>query len=128
MVIGTIINIGLDPLLIFGLAGFPQLGFKGAAVATVIARSLSVFVSLGLLHYREKMVSFDLPHLKEVWQSWKALLYVGLPIALSMSIAPLSMGFITALISFYGNEAVAAFGVVSRIENFCICYYNCFKW
>ena len=52
MVISTIINIILDPLLIFGLWGFPRLGLEGAAIATVIARAAAVIFSLLILHFK----------------------------------------------------------------------------
>ena len=49
------VNIILDPLLIFGLGPFPELGLKGAAIATVFARALSLFIGLYVLHFRNKL-------------------------------------------------------------------------
>ncbi len=118
MVIGVTVNLVLDPLLIFGIGPFPRWEMAGAAAATVIARAVVLFVSLYVLYYREKMVSFITPSLKEAVESWKKILYIGVPAAGTNLVIPLSLGIITRLISSYGKEAVAGFGAASRIEAF----------
>ena len=55
MITAAGLNCVLDPLLIFGLAGFPQMGLRGAAVATVLSRALTLPVSLSILHFRDRM-------------------------------------------------------------------------
>ena len=110
-------NILLDPLLIFGLWGFPELGLAGAAWATVISRGVTLVASLLVLKFKEKMLSSHFPDLEETLMCWRDILYVGLPAAGSNMITPISIGIITSMLAVYGSLAVAAFGVASRIES-----------
>ena len=116
--VAAFVNIALDPILIFGLGGFPRLEIQGAALATLIARATTMAASLIFLHFREKMLLLALPNAKEVWQSWKSILHVGIPAAATYTIIPVSIGFITSLIAVYGDEAIAGFGIASRVEGF----------
>jgi len=111
-------NIILDPLLIFGMAGFPELGLVGAALATVIARALTLVASLLVLQFKEHMLSPHLPDLEETLWCWRDVLSVGLPAAGSNMITPISIGVITSLLATHGPLAVAGFGVASRVESF----------
>ncbi|NOY77197.1 MAG: MATE family efflux transporter [Calditrichaeota bacterium] len=118
MVSAVLVNIILDPLLIFGYGPFPRLELAGAALATVISRGLTMVLSLWILYRREKMLTFAVPRVKEVVQSWGKILYIGLPAAATNLITPISMGVITRLVADYGAPAVAGFGVGSRIQMF----------
>ncbi|GAH17157.1 unnamed protein product, partial [marine sediment metagenome] len=120
MVVAIVINLTLDPMLIFGIKPFPRLELAGAALATVIARAVTLVVSLLVLTCREKMLTFKVPKPKDVFNSWKQILYVGLPAAGTNMIIPVSIGIITRLVSSYGSESVAGFGVASRIEHFAL--------
>ncbi len=111
-------NILLDPLLIFGLWGFPELGLTGAAWATVIARAMTLVASLLVLKFKEQMLSSHFPDLEETLWCWRDILYVGLPAAGSSMITPISIGIITSLLAVHGSVAVAGFGVASRVESF----------
>ena len=66
------------------------------------------------------MISFRLPPVKSVLDSWKRILFIGLPNAGTRMAAPLAAGFVTRLVASYGKEAVAGFGVASRIEFFAL--------
>ena len=116
MVFAVLINAVLDPLLIFGWGNIPALGLRGAALATAISRGFTLLVSLYILRYREKLLTFHIPPRQVLFGCWKAILYIGLPTGLSRMIAPMAVGVITALMAQYGADAVAAFGVGSRIE------------
>lgn len=118
MACSAAINIVLDPILIFGLWGIPRMGIAGAALATVIARSASMILSLIILYFREKMLDFHLPSLGCLWESWKQILYIGLPTAGSNILIPLSLGVITRIVSQFGPKAVAGLGTGARIEAF----------
>jgi putative MATE family efflux protein len=117
MMVAAGINLALDPLLIFGLGVFPGLGLTGAALATVIARAMTLLASLWVLVRRERMVVWSRPRFKEVLTSWKQVLYIGLPAAGTNVLVPISAGIITGMVAAYGPEAVAALGVGSRIES-----------
>jgi len=116
MAIAAAVNLILDPLLIFGLAGFPRLELQGAALATIAARTTSIFAGYWALHYKNQMLSFELPKLPAVIRSWGDVLHVGLPAAGTNIIIPLSTGVVIAMIAQFGPEAVAGFGAATRIE------------
>ena len=117
---GSAVNIILDPILIFGLLGFPELGLKGAALASVASRATTFTAALLILHFRDRMIDLGWPKFREVVESWKGIIHVGGPAAATTLITPLSLAFITSLMAGFGAEAVAGFGVVSRIETFAI--------
>jgi putative MATE family efflux protein len=118
MIIGAGTNIILDPFLIFGIGPFPRLEIAGAAIATVLARAFIFFVSIFVLHFREKMLTFDLSAAKTTLKSWGEILYVGVPTATTRVMIPLAVGIVTRLVASYGAAAVAAFGVATRVEFF----------
>ena len=112
----ALFNLILDPLLIFGLFGFPRLELQGAALATVIARALSFAIALYVLVKREQILtrpSWQWPALRE---SWGSLLAVGLPAIATNVIIPMSGGVVVALVATHGVDAVAGLGVALRIE------------
>ncbi|MCL7762772.1 MATE family efflux transporter [Polaribacter sp. Z014] len=120
MITSGVVNGILDPLLIFGYGPFPKMGIEGAALATVISRSISLIFILIVLIKRENLLTFHLGEFKDIKATWKALIYVAIPASISLLITPISIGFITKIISSYGKEAVAAFGVASRVEMFAL--------
>jgi len=62
MLFAVLINAALDPLLIFGWGPIPALGLQGATLATAISRGFTMVVSLYILRYRERLITFDIPH------------------------------------------------------------------
>ncbi len=116
MMFAVIVNAILDPLLIFGMGPFPELGLKGAAYATAISRAMTMVLSITVLYFREKLITFKIPSWSVLYGCWKAILFIGLPSGLSRMIIPLITGIVTFLLSKHGESAVAAFGVGSRIE------------
>jgi putative MATE family efflux protein len=120
MLVAVACNFILDPLLIFGIGPFPRLGLRGAAIATVIARATTFIVALFILHFRDRMLSFVLPRFREILDSWKRVLFIGLPNATTRIIMPLSIAIITRIVASYGHEAVAGYGVSQRIEFFAL--------
>jgi putative MATE family efflux protein len=124
MTISAILNIVVDPFLILGYGPFPFLSIKGAALATVIGRGTGMVLTLWVLVRRERLITFDLPAFSEVIQTWRRILYIAAPAAASILITPLSIGIVTRIISRFGEEAVAAFGIVSRMEMFSLILVN----
>jgi putative MATE family efflux protein len=117
MIAGSILNIALDPILIFGLGPVPAMGLNGAAMAALLARGTVFVGALYLLRGRLNMVSFSKPEPDELRKSWKDILHVGIPAAGTNVIVPVGAAIVTAMIARYGPEAVAGFGVASRIES-----------
>ena len=116
-VAGLVFNVVLDPVLIFGIGPFPELGVSGAAAATVTAQAL-----VSLLFFRAVLREKVLfPHLR-LWvlvpvKVWREIVRIGVPSAVQNLIyAGISM-ILTRLITGWGDLAVAAQRVGSQIES-----------
>ncbi|RME77208.1 MAG: MATE family efflux transporter [Chloroflexi bacterium] len=120
MMTAVVVNMVMDPLLIFGLGPFPRMELAGAALATVLARATTLGVSFWVLYHREKMITFSPPALSEVLASWRQILYIGLPTAATNMIIPVAAGIVTRLLASFGPETVAGYGVASRIDMFAL--------
>lgn len=116
----AVINAVLDPILIFGWFGFPALGIKGAALASVLANVVFLIASLSILIFRENLIQFQKNTVAAILHSWNQILHVGLPAIASNLIVPMSSALVTALISSFGQSAVAAYGLAGRLEAFII--------
>jgi putative MATE family efflux protein len=112
----ALINIILDPLLIFGWLGFPRLELRGAALATVFANGTTVVASVAILYWREKLVRPRYLSFAKLLDSWRRILHVGVPATASNLLTPLTVAVITSFVAGFGPAAVAGFGVASRIE------------
>ncbi len=122
MMIAAAVNMIVDPLLIFGIGPFPRWGIQGAAVATVFSRSITFLVALYVLGIREKILTFKRPRFREVTASWKNILFVGGPAAVTRLIIPVAAGVITALLASIGTQAVAGFGIAVKFERFALLF------
>ncbi|MBU8922366.1 MAG: MATE family efflux transporter [Bacteroidales bacterium] len=118
MLVAVVVNTALDPLLIFGIGPFPEMGLAGAALATLIARMVTFAVSFYVIYKKLKMVTFERPGFDEMIDSWKRILYIALPAAVTRIIVPVGQGVITGITAAYGTNAVAALGVAIRTEYF----------
>jgi len=112
----AIINIILDPLLIFGWFGFPRLELRGAALATVFANGATVLASVAILYWRERLIRPRYLNMAKLLDSWRRVLHVGVPATASNLLSPATVAVITALVAGFGPAAVAGFGVATRIE------------
>ncbi len=116
MVAGAVINLILDPFLIFGIGPFPRMELAGAALATVLSNVVAVLVMGWIMVRREKLILLHIPPWKELKESWGEVLRIGLPAIGTNLISPISMAIITAVFASFGYAAVAGLGVAGRIE------------
>ena len=112
MTTGSIIQIALAPVFIFGWLGMPALGIAGAAWAYVVSRVFSVLMYLGVLA-RVRMWNWSLRGLAA---SSRAILHVGGPATFGNLIHPVSMLVATAVLAGHGHEVVAGYNVAARVE------------
>ncbi|MBH0030287.1 MATE family efflux transporter [Pseudoalteromonas distincta] len=111
-----LINAVLDPILIFGFGPVPALGIQGAAIASVVAWSVAVVIILYILAVKKRLLSLKAGK-QTVTGAIRKILKIGLPAAGANMLTPVAMAVMTALVAHHGPEAVAAFGVGSRIES-----------
>jgi len=112
----TLINLILDPILIFGLGPFPELGMQGAALATVIAVTVASLIGLYQLGIKERLLLSSLPSLEGFKDNFKQLTDIAIPAVLANAIVPITGAMLTTLVARFGTDTVAGFGVGSRIE------------
>ncbi|MEZ5564283.1 MAG: MATE family efflux transporter [Gammaproteobacteria bacterium] len=116
MTTAAVLNIIIDPVLIFGLFGFPRMEIAGAALGGVLSNVITLFASAYFVMYRERLVDFGRLAPELILDSWRQILHVGLPSLTSSLVSPLTTAFITYQIATFGQESVAGYGVASRLE------------
>ena len=110
------VNFILDPILIYGWFGAPALGVMGAALSTTIAYSVALVLGVYYLTIKKKLVSTDGLHLDKFKDSLRRLVVIAIPAGVANIIQPAVGAVIVMLLAVHGNEAVAAYGVATRIE------------
>ncbi|WP_299019632.1 MATE family efflux transporter [uncultured Photobacterium sp.] len=115
MMLAGVINGVLDPLLIFGIGPFPELGVQGAAIASGISWAFALANSLYILIKREKLLAK--PQLDCLGNDWRQTLQIGTPAGLSNALNPLSGALLMWLLAAQGTASVAAYGAAMRIES-----------
>ncbi len=111
----VVVNMALDPVLIFGLVGFPKLGVFGAALATLISRGIFTIYAFYLLLSGKNGLKIVKKNLIPKWGRLSHIIRIGLPLGLSQSGQALGFVVMTAIITSFGNYTLAAFGVGNRI-------------
>lgn len=120
MTTAALINFILDPIFIFGLFGFPEMGVQGAALATLCGYIGCLILGLYFLIVKHQLIALDALHLDKFKASMKRLVVIAIPAGIANIITPGTNAVIFAVLAEHGNEAVAAMGVVSRIEAFAL--------
>ncbi|NOR16703.1 MATE family efflux transporter [candidate division WOR-3 bacterium] len=116
MLVATIINLILDPLLIFGLGFFPRLEVQGAAIATVIAKCASFLFGFIILIKGRSGIKLN------IFKKWylktkvvKTILSVGIPVGISYGLMAFSNMAVFRIVSSFSEYALAALGIGIRI-------------
>lgn len=115
---GAIINIILDPILIFGYLGFPELGIKGAAIATVIGQLVAA--SLGIIFNLtvNKEIKFILKNFIPAWNIIKDILIIGIPSVLMQAIGSVMTFSMNTILKGFGLSALNVFGIYFKLQSF----------
>jgi putative MATE family efflux protein len=116
MLSAVIVNVILDPLFIFGIGPFPAMGISGAAIATVLARMITLVISLSVLHFRDHLLTFNSLKLQNLKSDWGQILFLGIPNGAIRTINPLGVSVFTYLLSRFGHQVVAGYGVAAKVE------------
>lgn len=111
-----IINIVLDPLLMFGLLGMPKLGLNGTAWASTFAQAAALLAVFIYLRRTRNFVAPAWNNLKIDWQTARTTIKIGIPASVQQSLVSIGMVFVTGIVNGFGENATAAFGTASRID------------
>ncbi|MBU2100435.1 MATE family efflux transporter [Candidatus Micrarchaeota archaeon] len=120
MIISVIINIILDPIMIFGLFGFPALGIFGGALATVIARSIGAGLNIyyilkgkGIIKIKPRDFSFNTKIFKDI-------VFLGAPASAGQLTISIGLTMVMSFVGVFGVHAIAAYGVGTRLDSLAI--------
>lgn len=115
---GAITNIILDPILIFGLLGFPAMGMRGAALATVIGQTLAACVGLYFNLRHNKELQFSLAKFRPRLQILKDIYAIGLPSIVMQSVGSVVNLTLNNILIAFTPTATAVFGVYFKLQSF----------
>jgi putative MATE family efflux protein len=114
--IGAVVNIILDPILIFGWFGLPAMGVQGAAIATVFAQTLSMIYVWGHLFFGNNIIKPNLKKFKAQGRIIKHIIVVGIPVALMQGLTSVMLVGFNFILSSYGDSAIAGLTVYFRLK------------
>lgn len=115
---GAITNIILDPILIFGLLGFPKLGIAGAAWATVIGQCVGAVVAVTLNHFKNPEVHLRLRHIRPSGKLMGEITAISIPSIIMSCISSLTCFVMNLILITFSSTAVAVFGVYFKLQSF----------
>jgi len=115
---GAIINIVLDPILIFGLLGFPALGVKGAAIATVVGQIIAAIFALILNIKTNREIHLSLRLIRWDTEMARRIYSVGLPSILMQSVGSVMNFFLNQILISFTTTATAVFGAYFKLQSF----------
>lgn len=118
MASGCIINIILDPILIFGWCGFPAMGVRGAAIATVIGQISAMLLYVVVYCFRDIGLTIHPHYAKFDRELAKQIYSVGLPSALMLAMPSLLTGILNGILVKLGSVYVAIFGLYFKLQTF----------
>ncbi|GBR77485.1 putative efflux protein MATE family [Candidatus Termititenax dinenymphae] len=115
---GALTNIVLDPIMIFGLFGFPRLEVVGAAVATVIGEGVAMSVALYFNLAKNHEIDFSFKGFRPDWQIIRRIYRVGVPSILMASLGSVMVYGLNRILIGFTATAVAVLGVYFRLQSF----------
>ena len=115
---GALTNLILDPILIFGLLGCPELGIAGAAIATVIGQWVAAFMGLALLIAARREIRFVFRGFRMRRDNVKYIYKVGFPTILTQAFGSIMVALMNKTLFLFSSTAVAFFGVYFKLQSF----------
>lgn len=118
LIIGAILNIILDPIMIFGLFGCPAMGIRGAAIATVIGQMVGAAAALLFNRFRNPVIHVRFRNYRFCWQDVLDIYRVGLPTIVMQAIGSVMTFAVNTILLDVSATAVAFFGIYYKLQNF----------
>ena len=115
---GAVINIILDPIMIFGLLGCPAMGIRGAAIATVIGQLIGAAAALWFNRVKNPVIHVRLKGYRFLWQDVADIYRVGLPTIVMQAIGSVMTFAVNGILLGVSSAAVAFFGIYYKLQNF----------
>ena len=116
--VGALINIVLDPILIFGLLGMPRMGVAGAALATIIGQWIAAAVGLVFCLRRNPEVHLSMRGFRPHGATIRRVLAIGVPSVIMQSIGSVMTFLMNQILIAFSPTAVAVFGVYFKLQSF----------
>lgn len=116
--LGAIINLILDPILIFGLLGMPKMGVAGAAIATVVGQIIAATVAIYINLTRNKEVKLNFKGFKPDLNIIGQIYVIGLPSIIMQSIGSVMVYCMNQILMDFTSTATAVFGVYFKLQSF----------
>jgi putative MATE family efflux protein len=118
MIIGAVLNMIIDPFLIFGLGPFPQLGVAGAAYATVFSRVIGGIFIIFVLFSDNNELTLKLEDFEFDFQIVKEIYNIGIPAMANRLLFSASIVFINLILGAFSSTAIAVMGLIFRMQSF----------
>jgi putative MATE family efflux protein len=118
MMIGAVLNMIIDPFLIFGLGPFPQLGVAGAAYATVFSRFIGGIFIIFVLFSDKNELTLKLEDFEFDFQIIKEIYNIGIPAMANRLLFSVSIVFINLILGAFSSTAMAVMGLIFRMQFF----------
>ena len=116
--VAAVVNIVLDPILIFGLLGLPAMGVAGAALATIIGQWIGAVVGVYFNLRMNPDLSMDRRALKPHGATIRRILVIGIPSVIMQSIGSVMNFCMNQILIAFSSTAVAVFGVYFKLQSF----------
>lgn len=118
LMIGCVLNIILDPMIIFGIGPFPELGIAGAALATGFGQCVPIVIYIAAYLKRPKRVAFRREYLHLTREVAKRLYSIGVPAILNMALTSVLTTALNAILAAFSQTYVLVLGIYYKLQTF----------